>query len=232
MNTTHRRLLLTFGVWGMTLISAWGQPVPPTSEQTTPLLVEETANELRAPRPVTSQSITGGETLSHSERIVWAVESSVGPKSLGAGVLSAAWGVSRDSPDEYGANWRGFGKRYALRLSGVSISNSIEAAAGALWDEDPRYSRAGSGSVWGRMAHAGKRTFLAGRADGRLRPAYARGLGIVGNNFITNAWRAHSDRSIADALSRSGVGVTSRFVSNLFDEFWPDIQRELRPGAK
>jgi hypothetical protein len=231
MIRTQGLAILALAAWGITVNSAWGQPVPPASAYTAPVLVEEMV-VLPAPRLAQPESTTGDETLSRRERIAWVVESSLGPKSLGAGVFSAAWGVSRDSPDEYGANWRGFGKRYALRLSGVSIGNSIEAAAGALWDEDPRYSRAGSGSVWGRMAHAGKWTFLASRADGHLRPAYARGLGIVGNNFITNAWRTDSDRSVADALSRSGVGITSRFVSNLFDEFWPDIQRKLRSGPQ
>ena len=148
-------------------------------------------------------------------------------KSLGAGVISAAWGVARDSPDEYGANWRGFGKRYALRLSGVAIGNSIEAGLGGLWDEDPRYERAGNGPFWRRAAHAGKWTLLSRGADGRMRPAYARGIGIVGNNFITNIWRVESDSAVADALSRSGVGISSRYVSNLFDEFWPDLRRVI-----
>lgn len=157
--------------------------------------------------------------------MAWAVRSSVGTRSLGVGVISAAWGVVRDSPDEYGPSWRGFGKRYALRLSGVTIGNSIEAGLGGLWDEDPRYERAGEGRFWTRVARAGKWTVLSRRADGRMRPAYARGIGIVSSNFITNAWRVDSDRSAADALSRSAVGITSRGVSNLFDEFWPDMRR-------
>jgi hypothetical protein len=188
--------------------------------------------------------------LTGRERLSWYVNSSVGPKSLGAGVVSAAWGVARDSPDEYGANLRGFGKRYAIRLSGVAIGNGIEAGLGAVWDEDPRYQRtaalaasaqaagaqpvapaadaqagkkagAGRNRLWSRVGHAAKMTVMARRPDGRLVPAYARFTGIVGNNFMTNAWRVDSDSSVNDALSRSAVGVLGRFVSNLFDELWP-----------
>ena len=61
-----------------------------------------------------------------------------------------------------------------------------------------------------------------------MRPAYARYIKILGNNFITNG--VDSDRSAADALSRSAVGVSSRTVSNVFDEFWADLRRlVLRP---
>ena len=165
--------------------------------------------------------------MSPGERLAWARQSTVGTKSLAVGVVSAAWGVVRDSPDEDGANWRGFGKRYGLRLSGVTIGNSLEAGLGGLWGEDPRYQRLGQGRFWMRAARAGKWTVLARHADGRMRPAYARGIGVVSSNFITNAWRAESDRSVADALSRSVVGVSSRCVSNLFDEFWPDIRRTV-----
>ena len=165
------------------------------------------------------------QPLSNRERVGWAIESSVGMKSLGAGVISAAWGVARDSPDEYGPNWRGFGRRYALRLSGVTIGNAIEAGLGGIWGEDPRYERAGKGLVWSRVARAAKWTILSRHPEGGMRPAYARGIGIVSNNFVTNAWRVESDRSVADAFSRSAVGVTSRCVSNLFDEFWPDVRR-------
>jgi hypothetical protein len=175
-------------------------------------------------RSATDEELDGGT------RLKWAVESTAGMKSLGAGVVSAGWGVARDRPDEYGANWRGFGQRYVIRLSGVAIGNGMEAALGAWWAEDPRYQRLGAGSFWTRVRRAGTWTVLARRADGRMRPAYARFIGIAGNNFMTNGWRVDSDRSAADALSRSAVGVSSRYVSNAFDEFWPDIRRfVLRP---
>jgi hypothetical protein len=218
---TRRIVGITSGLCALTVTLTSAQPTSAFRANDA-----ETASSTVTPRATTSHAAPD-EPLSGRDRIGWAVRSSVGPKSLGAGVVSAAWGVARDSPDEYGANWRGFGKRYALRLSGVTLGNSIEAGLGAIWDEDPRYVRVGSGPVWARVKRAGIWTVLASDTHGHLRPAYARAIGNVGNNFITNAWRVESDSSVTDAVSRSAVGITSRFVSNLFDEFWPDVRRHV-----
>jgi hypothetical protein len=205
-------------------------PVTPSPATLSPV----TGSPLTLP-PVTfqpaapSRAVAPLAPLTAAGRVDWFINSTVGPRSLGVGVLSAAWGTAHDSPDEYGPSWSGFGKRYVVRLSGVAIGNGIEASLGAIWGEEPRYRRAEAGRRPGsRIAHAAKMTVMADRPDGRLAPAYARGIAIVGNNFITNAWRVDSQGSINDALSRAMVGVTGRFVGNLFDEFWPDILRLVR----
>jgi hypothetical protein len=169
--------------------------------------------------------------MSGDERARWIAASTIGPESLMVGVLSAGWGTWRGNPPEYGEKFDGFAKRYGMRLTGVSIGNSIEGALGAIWDEDPRYRRSPSPAFFARVGHAAKLTVMAPDARGNLRPAYARYAGNVGNNFLTNAWRVESESSAKDALVRSAVGVAGRFGANLFDEFWPDVRR-LLPGGR
>jgi hypothetical protein len=70
-------------------------------------------------------------------------------------------------------------------------------------------------------------TIFAYRDDGTIAPAYARYGGIAGNNFLSNTWRVRSESSAGDALVRTGLGFAGRFVSNAFDEFWPDVRRKL-----
>ena len=66
--------------------------------------------------------------ITGTQRFNWFVVSTVGPTSLLlAGPLSAAWGTALNSPREYGPGWEGFGKRYGMRLTGVSTGNAIEA---------------------------------------------------------------------------------------------------------
>jgi hypothetical protein len=161
------------------------------------------------------------------ERIRWFVDSSVGPQSLGAGVISSAWGTALNKPKEYHGTWEGFGKRYAVRSSGVVLGNGIEAGLGAAWGEDPRYDRATSDDFWQRTRHAGQMTIMARGPHGTLRPAYARYAGIVGENAITSAWRADSEQSVGSVLTRSAVGIAGRFISNVFQEFWPDIRKRV-----
>lgn len=155
-----------------------------------------------------------------SDRARWVLKSSFGWKSLGAGVIISAWGTAWNRPEEWGGTWEGFGKRFGTRQAGVTMSNSFEAALGVIWGEDPRYLRSRRQGFWPRTGYALKTALLAHNRNGKLKPAYARYIGIVGNNFITNAWRPPSENNWDDALVRSGWGISGRMLSNLFNEFW------------
>ncbi len=76
------------------------------------------------------------------QRVAWFANSTVGTRSLAGGLFAAGFGTARDAPHEYGPHWEGFGKRYGMRLTGVSTGNAMEASLGSLWGEDPRYFRA------------------------------------------------------------------------------------------
>src|SRR5260370_36919207 len=54
------------------------------------------------------------------ERAKWFLQSTIGAQSLAGGLFSAGFGTAIDSPKEYGSHWEGYGKRYGMRLTGVS----------------------------------------------------------------------------------------------------------------
>jgi hypothetical protein len=114
-----------------------------------------------------------------------------------------------------------------MRLTGVSVSNTMEAGLGAVWGEDPRYPRAVGQPIKNRVAHVVKMTFLAPYRDGQIGPAYARYAAIGGNNFISNAWRADSEATVDRAAIRVGLGFLGRMASNAFLEFWPDVKDRI-----
>jgi hypothetical protein len=143
------------------------------------------------------------------------------------GPFSAGLGTLRDAPHEYDTHWDGFGQRYGMRLTGISTGNAIEAMLGAAWGEDPRYFRAPQHGFGARTKYVMRSTFLAPRPDGQWHPAYARYIGIVGNNFLSNTWRVPSERGTSDAVVRSAWGVLSDMAGNAFTEFWPDIRRKV-----
>ena len=167
------------------------------------------------------------EPISHGERWKWAVTSTIGPASLAGGLVSAGLGTWMDQPREYDTNWKGFGKRYGMRLTGVSVSNTMEAGLGAVWGEDPRYPRAEGQPFKNRVAHVVKMTFLAPYREGQIGPAYERYAAIGGNNFISNAWRADSEATVDRAAIRIGLGFLGRMASNAFLEFWPDVKDRI-----
>jgi uncharacterized protein YndB with AHSA1/START domain len=168
------------------------------------------------------------QPITDKERFRWAVKSTIGPQSLAAGVLSAGWGTIFNSPPEYGTNFDGFAARYGMRLTGVSTGNAIEASIGKLWTEDPRYFASPDRKFWGRVRHTARLTFRARRADGELHWAYARYIGNVGNNFLSNTWRVDSESSFESAVTRTFLGFAGKWGGNVFEEFWPSVKAKIK----
>ncbi len=182
-------------------------------------------------RLAVGQPVLNYQPITGEGRVKWVVFSTVGPPSLVGGVISAGFGTLYNRPSEYGPHWEGFGKRYGIRLSGVSVSNTMEAGLGALWGEDPRYFRAAGQPFKTRLSHVVKMTFLAHNREGRTMPAYARYVAIPGNNFLSNTWRADSEADAGHASLRTLLGFLGRMSGNAFDEFWPDVKgRVFRRG--
>jgi hypothetical protein len=160
------------------------------------------------------------------DRAKWFLVSTVGPLSLlAAGPISAGFGTAMNRPKEYGPHWEGFGARYGMRLTGVSTGNAMEASLGALWGEDPRYFPSPRRGFGTRVSYVIRTTFVAPHADGTWHPAYARYIGNVGNNFLSNTWRVDSENGVGSALVRCVFGVVGRMSGNAFAEFWPDVRK-------
>jgi len=167
----------------------------------------------------------GYTAMSGKQRLEWFGRSVVGPQSLTAGLFTAALGTAANNPKEYGPHWEGFGKRYGIRLSGVSTSNAMEAGLGAFWGEDPKYYPTKGMTIKQRIGNVMKTTFTAPRPDGHYAPAYARFIAIPGSNFIANTWRADSEADAEHAALRTLYGFLGHMGGNAFQEFWPDVQR-------
>jgi len=155
------------------------------------------------------------------------VKSTVGPVSLTSGVFTSGFSTANGTPHEYGTHWDGFGRRYGMRLTGISTGNVIEAGLGSLWGEDPRYFRAAGQPFKNRVKNIVVMTFAARRTDGDLAPAYARYIGKTGSNFLSNTWRPDSVADWNDACIRTVLGFVGRMSSNAFAEFWPDARKHI-----
>jgi hypothetical protein len=173
-------------------------------------------------------SIANYRAATESDRARWFLNSTIGPSRLFlVGPINAGWGTMRDVPSEYGTHWDGFGKRNGMRLTGVATGNVFEAGLGSAWGEDPRYFRSPARGFRPRMKYVVKTTFLAPHRDGQWHPAYARFVGNVGNNFLSNTWRADSEANPSDAVVRCVWGVLGRMTSDAFEEFWPDVKQKV-----
>jgi hypothetical protein len=169
----------------------------------------------------------GYTAMTGKERFTWFAKSTVGPQSLAAGLFTAALGTAANTPKEYGPHWEGFGKRYGIRLSGVSTSNAMEAGLGTFWGEDPKYYPTKDLPIKGRIVNVMKTTFTAPRPDGHYAPAYARFIAISGSNFLSNTWRADSEADAQHAAMRTLYGFLGHMGGEAFQEFWPDVQKRI-----
>jgi hypothetical protein len=191
------------------------------STRSTGQVLHEQKSQAFGNSPVSYRPIT------NQQRLKWFARSTVGPESLTAGLFTAGFGTGINRPREYGPHWEGYGKRYGMRFTGIATGNAMEAALGSLWGEDPRYFRATGQSVKGRIKNVMVMTFVARQADGTMAPAYARYIGISGNNFLSNTWRVDSESSVGDACLRTALGFAGRMGGNAFAEFWPTVTKHL-----
>jgi hypothetical protein len=174
------------------------------------------------PRPSTLYS-----PPTSSDRFTWVVQGNVSLPVLAVDAGFSAWMTADNWPNEWHRTPIGFGRRFTdMEITGT-IAGSIEAGVGSQWGEDPRYERSGKAGAIPRMRHAVITTFMARRPDGHLAPAWARLYGDVGANLIENAWLPPSARTRKQTVARIGDGVIDRLVSNLWDEFWPDLRKRL-----
>jgi hypothetical protein len=217
---------LLFTILFVSLLPARAQTSP--LQQNEPAQTEKKESDQNRPSLLTPLKPATQDDTYHSitsrQRMRWFLTNTIGPPHLVGGLFTSAFGTAVDRPKEYGPGWAGFGDRYGMRLTGTSTGNAIEASAGALWGEDPRYFRAPGESFKRRFSNAVQLTFVARRRNGRFAPAYARYIAISGNNFLSNTWRVDSEANTHDAVIRTVDGFAGRLASNLFEEFWPDIK--------
>jgi hypothetical protein len=168
------------------------------------------------PRPITG-----------SERLHWVTSSTLGPTSLLGASFGAGLSTLTDGPPTYGTHWDGFGKRVGINVAGSAVSNTMEAGLGAIWGEDPRYTRGAGETFKNRVGNIFKMTYMARNRDGKLQPAYARFIAIPSSNFLSNTWRSGEDATVGSALSRTAFGFLGHLGGNTFHEFWPDFARKI-----
>jgi hypothetical protein len=175
-----------------------------------------------------ADSIPNYKPATAKDRVKWFAVTTAGPLSLlAAGPISSAWGTLLDKPKEYGTHWEGFGKRYGMRLTGISTENAMEATVGALWGEDPRYFPSPRPRFGARVKYVIRSVFVAPHRDGRWHPAYARFAGNVGSSFLSNTWREPSENGLGSAALRVLWGVVGDMGGNAYTEFWPDVKRKV-----
>ncbi|MGQ9897046.1 MAG: hypothetical protein ACUVR8_05765 [Acidobacteriota bacterium] len=129
------------------------------------------------------------------------------------------------SPPEWGGGIKGYGRRLASEFGNNVITNSIQSGLAALIKHEPRYVRSAKKGFLKRTGHALAFVFVTYNNDGRIRPAIANLAADYGGAFAQIAWYPSRYTVRGDGVRFGNLALGFNFISNLINEFTPDIKR-------
>jgi hypothetical protein len=184
--------------------------VAPTSQPSNPATSDITA------APQTQNWYVRPDSKTRFKRYV---NSMFGPVALGKTVASAGWGTWRNSPEEWGDQWEGFGRRVASGLGKSVIKNTTIYGLGEALKYDSRFYRSQKKDFGSRLGNALISPVTARDKNGKRVIGIPRIVGTYTSSIVAaETW--YPDRYSYKNGLRSGtisLGFTAAF--NVFKEF-------------
>jgi hypothetical protein len=142
--------------------------------------------------------------------------------AINASILKAS-----GSSSGYGSGFGGFAKRYGSSVADSMSGNFFRLYAfPSLLHEDPRYFRAGKGSIAARSGHVLAATVWTRTDDKTFRFNWSKLLAAGASSGLSNAYYPAENRGTKLTLSRIGLSYLGEAGMNALKEFWPDIKRK------
>jgi hypothetical protein len=167
--------------------------------------------------------------LSTREKFVLAAQDSVVDYSsyTWAGIL-AGQAMLLNSDPELGRGIKGYGRYYWRTFTdGVSGTFFTEAIVPAITHEDPRYYTMGQGGFFHRTAYAISRAFVTKTDAGGTSFNWSE---VAGNGLeagLSTAYYPPQERGLSQTALNWGTQMESAVLNHIFQEFWPDIRKNL-----
>lgn len=179
-----------------------------------------------------TQYVSPGEKttpLTRREQVNFWLHLEFRPLAVLPALVSGFYGVGMDSDPKYGTNAEAFGKRFgAAVIRETSMRFFVGTAVPLVTHEDPRYYRAGSGSIWHRSMHAVGASFVHRKENGQKIVNIADLGGHAAACALTPAYYPSASiggRVVAECWATS---IGGDVVNNLFMEFWPSVVHHFR----
>jgi len=172
--------------------------------------------------------IQNAAPLTASQKFSLAFRSAIDPYAFLLAGVDAGISQATNAFPGYGQGAQGYAKRYGASyvdsFDGTILGNALFPA---LFHEDPRYFRKGSGSFDNRFFYAMATTVRAKSDKGKWVPNYGNILGNFAAGGISNLYYPSTDRGFGLTLQRA-ISVTAEgALGATLIEFWPDISRKL-----
>jgi hypothetical protein len=179
-------------------------------------------------------NIVNGDTappLSPSQKFELAFKRSITPLTfVGTGLLAGIGQAENDFP-KYGQGAQGYGKRFGAQYTDTFDGNMIGGVIfPVILHQDPRYYRMGTGSLRKRFRYSLSAAVRSKGDDGKWEPGFSAILGSFAAGGIANLYYPPPNRGAGLTLERGSLILAERALSQMFDEFLPDIQQRYLRG--
>jgi hypothetical protein len=175
-------------------------------------------------------TVNGGAAppLSPSQKFELAFKRSITPLTfVGTGLL-AGIGQAEDNFPTYGQGAQGYGKRFGAQYADTFDGNMIGSAIfPVILHQDPRYYRMGTGGFRKRFWYSLSAAVRTKGDDGKWQPGFSTILGSFAAGGISNLYYPAPNRGAGLTFERGSLVIAERAVSEMLDEFMPDIQQRL-----
>lgn len=171
---------------------------------------------------------TNPPPLSVTDKFWLATEGTFDYSSFISVGIQAAMVQASDSYPEFHEGTAGYARYYWHTFVDAGVENYLAGAVfPALTREDPRYYTLGTGSVSRRMYYAVSRLWITRNDRGANTFNFSEILGSGLAAEVSTYYYPRRERGADKAFDRWTSQFLNDGVSNIFQEFWPDIHDRL-----
>ena len=144
-----------------------------------------------------------------------------GPVALGTRALSAGISTARNSPEEWGGKWEGFGKRYASNTGKSIIRETATYTLDEALKVDSAFYRSSKRDTKSKISNAVLSTFTARKPDGKRVVGIPRLVGVYTSSIVAaETWYPQNRFDYKDGLRSGTISLGVNVAVNLFREFF------------
>lgn len=153
------------------------------------------------------------------ERFDSYVKSLVGPTALARTVVGAGWGTWRNSPEEWGDKWEGFGRRFASGFGKNAIKQTVIYGLDEGFKLDSKFYRSQKKDFGSRLKNALISPVTARNENGKRVFGFPRVVGTYSSNIIAYETWYPRRFGYKDGLKSGTISLGFNAAFNLFKEF-------------
>ena len=197
-----------------------------SSGAVSPIAVDKRAYGI-LPNYRTAEEANPFKPITPKQKITIAYEDTVDkPIFLTSAVFAGLYQWENQNPS-FGQGMKGYAKRFGYSYVDQAVGNFFsEGFLPALFHDDPRYFRRGTGTASSRTGYALTRIFLTKSDKGNWRFNSAEFLGNGIAVAVSNAYYPDT-RTVYDNTNKFAIQLGTDAISNVLKEFWPDVKKRL-----